>query len=95
MYYVHIVRIYVHPGIMNTITSPRRNKHLVLNQARLERAKKILGVATETETVEIALERIISEAEINKKAWAAHDKFVKSMVEGGFQIDDVYGNLEG
>lgn len=80
---------------MNITSPPRRNKHLILNQAKLERAKKILGVTTETETVEIALERVITEAETNKKLWSAHDRFVKSMVKGGFQIDDVYGNLEG
>ena len=74
-------------------TSARKNKHLILNQARLERAKKILGVTTETETVEIALERVISEAEANRKLWSAHDKFVKSMIASGLQIEDVYGNL--
>jgi hypothetical protein len=79
---------------MDTRTASRRNKHLILNQDRLERAKKILGVSTETETVEIALERLISEAEADKKAWAAHDKFVRSMISGGFEIEDVYGNLE-
>ena len=79
---------------MNIITSTRRNKHLVLNQARLERAKHILGVTTETETVEIALERIITEAETNKKVWAAHDRFTKSATAGSFEIADVFGNLE-
>lgn len=79
---------------MQTIINNRKNKHMILDQKRLERAKKILGAATETETVELALQRVISEAETNRKAWAAHDRFVKSMVKGGFQIDDVYGNLE-
>jgi hypothetical protein len=78
---------------MQTVSS-RKNKHFILNQRKLDKAKKILGATTETETVEIALERIISEAEANKKAWAAHDKFVKAMVEGGHEIIDVYGNLD-
>ncbi len=78
---------------METRTSPRRNKHLILNQAKLERAKEILGVTTETETVEIALERIITEAETNKKLWSAHDRFVKSAISSGLEIEDVYGNL--
>ena len=79
---------------MENTASFRRNKHLILNQARLERAKQILGTATETETVEIALERVITEAETNKKVWAAHDRFVKSVIESGLEIEDVYGNLE-
>ncbi len=79
--------------MMETTTSARRNKHLILNQAKLERAKKILGVSTETETVEIALERVITEAETNKKLWSAHDRFVKSVIASGLEIEDVYGNL--
>lgn len=72
----------------------RRNKHLILDQKRLERAKKILGAATETETVELALERVISEAEANKKAWAAHDRFMKALAKGDVRINDVFGSLE-
>lgn len=79
---------------MNITASSRKNKHLILNQTKLERAKKILGAATETETVEIALERVITEAETNKKAWRAHDKFVKSTAAIGMNIKDVFGNLE-
>ena len=78
---------------MDITTSSRRNKHLILNQARLERAKQILGVTTETETVEIALERVITEAETNEKLWSAHDGFVKSVIASGLEIEDVYGNL--
>lgn len=75
---------------MDTTTS-RKNKHLILNQAKLERAKKILGAATETETVEIALERVISEDEAKRKAWAAHDKFIEALSTGKVKIRDVYG----
>ncbi len=79
---------------MNTSTSSRKNKHLILNQAKLEHAKKILGVTTETETVGIALDRVIDEDKTNKKLWAAHDRFVKSMIADRVEIKDVYGNLE-
>lgn len=54
------------------VTNEKKNKHLILNQKRLDRAKKILGARTETETVELALERVITEAEVSKQAWAAH-----------------------
>ena len=79
---------------MNTTTAVRKNKHLILNQAKLERAKKVLGAATETETVEIALDRVIDEDRTNKKLWAAHDRFVKSMIADRVEIEDVYGNPE-
>jgi len=79
---------------MQTTVRNRRNKHVVLDQKKLDRAKKILGASTETETLDIALSRVISEAEANRKAWSAHDKFVASMIKGGLEIEDVYGNLE-
>jgi hypothetical protein len=79
---------------MNTAKTVRKNKHFILNQHKLDRAKKLLGTATETETIELALDRIISEAEANKKAWNSHKKFMRELIEGKHQIIDVYGNLE-
>lgn len=37
---------------------PRVRKNLRLNQAKLDRARRILGTATETETVEQALDLV-------------------------------------
>lgn len=68
----------------------KRNKHLILNQSKLNLAKKILGASTETETIERALDWIISEAEKNKIAFQATERFLKS----GIEIKDVFGNLE-
>lgn len=79
---------------MNAVKTLRKNKHFILNQHKLDQAKKLLGAATETETLEIALDRIISEAEVNKKVWTAHKKFVRELIKGKHQIIDVYGNLE-
>lgn len=79
---------------MHVIAKSKKNKHFILDQEKLDRAKKLLGVGTETETVEIALDRLISEAEMNKRAWAAHKKFMRELVKGKHQIVDVYGNLE-
>lgn len=42
-----------------------RHKHVQLDQAKLNRARKILGAKTETETLERALDIIVSEAEID------------------------------
>ncbi len=68
----------------------KKRKHLILNQSKLSLAKKILGTRTETETIEKALDSIISEAEKNKIAFKATEKFMKS----GIEIKDVFGNLE-
>lgn len=72
----------------------RRNKHFILDQARLTKAQKVLGTRTETETIEKALERVISEDEINRQLWDAQEEFVRSMIESGAQIEDVFGRLE-
>ena len=40
-----------------------KNKHFRLDQDKIERARKILRAKTETETLELALDRIIQEEE--------------------------------
>ena len=75
-------------------TNGRKNKHFILDQARLKRAQKVLGARTETETIETALERVISEDEINRLAWKAHDEFLEAAIKSGGEIKDVFGRLE-
>ncbi len=70
--------------------SKSRHKHYVLDEAKIRRAQKLLGTKTETETIERALEEVISERERVRAAWKAHERFLKS----GIQIRDVYGVLE-
>ena len=41
-----------------------RHKHLKLDQAKIDRARKLLGAKTEQETVEQALDLVIAEAAI-------------------------------
>jgi hypothetical protein len=67
-----------------------RHKHYVLDEAKIRRAQKLLGTKTETETIERALEEVITERERVRAAWKAHERFLKS----GIQIRDVYGLLE-
>ncbi|HXG64444.1 MAG TPA: hypothetical protein VNO70_05010 [Blastocatellia bacterium] len=67
----------------------RRNKHVVLDQAKLKQAQQILGARTETETIERALDRVISEDERNRRAWAATERLLKS----GIQVKDVFNRL--
>ena len=38
-----------------------RNKHLRLDQEKIAKARRILGAKTETETLDMALDRIIQE----------------------------------
>lgn len=45
---------------------PIRHKHFRLNQTKLERVKTMLGVATETEALEGAMDLVLAEAEILK-----------------------------
>ena len=68
----------------------RRNKHLVLNQTKLKKAQRVLGARTETETVERALDLVISEDERNRRAWAATERLLNS----GIRVRDVFGRLK-
>ncbi|HJY30251.1 MAG TPA: hypothetical protein VJ306_19625 [Pyrinomonadaceae bacterium] len=68
-----------------------KHKHLLLDQEKIEKAQKALGARTETEAIERALEIVIGEAEKNRRAWAATEKFVKN----GIEIKDVFGRLNG
>jgi hypothetical protein len=76
---------------MRTFASARKSKHLVLNQAKLKKAQKVLGAKTETETIERALEQVIGEAAKDRRLWVATEKLVKS----GIQIKDVFGRVDG
>jgi hypothetical protein len=66
----------------------------MLDEEKLKRAQRILGTGTEAETIERALDEIISEDERNRRAWAAHDGFVKSALKEKIVIRDVYRVLE-
>jgi hypothetical protein len=76
---------------MRSTGSARKNKHLILDQAKLKKAQKVLGAKTETETIERALEQVISEAEKDRRAWAATEKLIRS----GVQIKDVFDRVDG
>jgi hypothetical protein len=75
---------------MARANSKSKHKHYVLDEAKIRRAQKLLGTKTETETIERALEEVISERERVRAAWQAHERLLKS----GVQIRDVYGVLE-
>jgi hypothetical protein len=64
-----------------------------LNQAKLKKAQKVLGAKTETEAIERALDSVIEENERNRRAWSAHERFLRAAKGEGLQIDDAFGRL--
>jgi hypothetical protein len=51
-----------------------RHKHVQLDQGKLDRAKRALGTRTETETLDRALELVVSEAGIDRALRTARGK---------------------
>jgi hypothetical protein len=76
---------------MPTANTGTIHKHFRLDQVKLKRAQKVLDAATETETVERALDLAIAEHERNRLVVEANAKFLKS----GISIRDAFGALEG
>jgi len=68
----------------------RSHKYFWLDAAKIKRAQKALGAKTETETIDRALDLVISETRRNRLVHAAHQRFLRS----GIQIEDVCGRLD-
>lgn len=77
-------------GVDMPIPKTRSHKHFRLDAVKIRRAQKLLRAGTETETIERALDLVISEHEKNRLAAKANERFVKS----GVVVKDVYGTLE-
>ncbi len=75
---------------MKTAGNRIAHKHFRLNVNKIKRAQKLMKAGTETETIERALEAVITEHERNEAAHEANERFIKS----GIVIRDVYGTLE-
>lgn len=65
-----------------TRKSPLRRKNLILDQAKIDRAKKVLGAATETETITRALDAVADLARFRAEMEAGLAGLVGS---GGFE----------
>ena len=83
--------MYMMTRIMYMSSPAKKNKHFVLDTDKIKRAQKVLGTKTETETIEYALDQVISEDERNRRAWSATERFIKS----GVVIEDIFGSLAG
>ncbi len=75
-------------------TQTKKGKHFILDQTRIKQAQKILRARTETETVERAIDRVISDDEATRITWAAIDEFIEVGRKEGLVIEDVFGRLE-
>jgi hypothetical protein len=51
-----------------------RHKHVQMDQRKLDRARQVLGARTETETLDRALDLVVTEAEIDRALRAARGK---------------------
>ncbi len=74
---------------MATDKSQVRHKHFRLDSKKLTRARKVLRAATETETIERALDLVLAEHRRNQLVREATERFLAS----GAEIKDVYGDL--
>ncbi len=86
-------RISTH-GAAAVAPEKRRSKNVVLTHGKVARAKDLLGTRTESEAIEMALERVIDEESRNRESWNAHEAFAREMIENKFEIEDVFGRLE-
>jgi len=68
----------------------RTHKHFRLNPTKIKRAQRVLKAATETETIERALEFVIAEDERSRLTLDANQRFASS----GIEIADAYGVLD-
>ncbi|HXP81237.1 MAG TPA: hypothetical protein VN976_15135 [Verrucomicrobiae bacterium] len=74
---------------MSTAKARIRHKHYRLDSGKISRVQKLLHAETETETIERALDLVLSEHLRNQLAWEANERFLKS----GIEIKDVYGKV--
>jgi hypothetical protein len=78
---------------MDNTLNQRRNKHMILDQAKIKKAQEVLGAKTETEAIERALDSVIEEDERNRRAWVAHNRFIKAAMREGLQIHDAFDRV--
>lgn len=62
--------------------SPLRRKNLILDQAKIDRAKKVLGAATETEAITRALDAVNDLARFRAEVDAG---LLRLIGKGGFE----------
>ncbi len=66
-----------------------RDKHLKIDQRKIDRAKQILGLKTETETIEKALDIVIKKS----AALAGRERVVKRILARREKMKAIPGNV--
>ncbi len=66
-----------------------RDKHLKIDQRKIDRAKQILGLKTETETIEKALDIVIKKS----AALAGRERVVKRILTRREKMKAIPGNV--
>lgn len=66
-----------------------RPKRYALDETKIKRARELLGPKSDAETIDRALDEVITERERSARAWAANERFIKSRVV----IKDVLGRI--
>lgn len=60
---------------MPVVVTEENQQTIQLNQSRIDKAKDLLGAKTESETLELALEKVIEELEVQKNGEQAEEDF--------------------
>jgi len=74
---------------METARTRIQHKHFRLDASKIRRAQRLLKAGTQTETLNRALDVVITEHQRNRLTRQANERFIKS----GIEIRDVYGRL--
>jgi hypothetical protein len=69
------------------------NRKKVERQARPKEAKKLVDARSEIETIDLAVKGVINEEPKSRRAWAAHNKFIRQAISYDVKIEDAFGRL--
>ena len=74
--YTNSVMMYTLPGrrLQVASTASIRHKHIRIDQAKLDKAKRVLAAVTETEALDRALMLVVSEADVDAALRQARGK---------------------
>jgi hypothetical protein len=87
--YIYVILKHKEEPPMSSSKARIRHKHFRLDSSKISRAQKLLRAETETETIERALDFVLSEHRRNQLAWEANEGFLES----GVEVQDVYGKV--
>jgi hypothetical protein len=71
----------------------RQQKYPNLNQAKPKAVQKLLDAHSEIETIDLAVEDVFNEEQKSRRAWAAHNKFIRQAISDDVKIEDAFGRL--